>query len=321
MKEMIAWSMLVISLPSAHKTPRMRVWRALKANGAEPLRDGVYVLPESARTREVLNEQACDVIRSGGTAHIVSFMSASEGQQRELVGLFDRVDEYAALLGKVDRLKRRIGKLDEMDARRAVLSVRRDLDAVTAIDFFPSASHSQIEVSLADVETALDRRLSPDEPRSAAGDVSKRDPLKYRGRTWATREHLWIDRVASAWLIRRFVDPKARFQWIAKSKDCPKRAVGFDFDGAEFTHVGGRVTFEVLLAAFGLSDDHALARLGALVHYLDVGGVALPEASGFAAVAAGMRAERPTDDAFFAAMAAVFDAFYASFSHTEEDAQ
>ncbi len=311
--------MLVISLPSAHKTPRMRVWRALKACGAEPLRDGVYVLPESARTWAALNEQARDVIASGGSAHVVSFPSTSEGQQHELVRLFDRDDEYAALLGKLDRLKRRIGKLDEADARRALLGLRRDLDAVTAIDFFPNPSRSQIETSLADIEAALERRLSPDEPHFAVGHVARRDLLKYRGRTWATREHLWIDRVASAWLIRRFIDPKAKFLWIAKLKDCPKRAVGFDFDLAEFTHVGGRVTFEVLLMAFGLAEDHALARLGALVHYLDVGGVSLSEASGFAAIATGMRTERANDDDFLAGMIPVFDALHASFSQAKED--
>src|SRR5215471_8745280 len=121
-----AWSMLVSSLPSVHKTPRMRVWRALKGYGAQALRDGVYVLPDSSEARTILKEQADDVIASGGSAHVVSFASESERQQRELVELFDRGREYAALLATLDRLKRRVAKLGETEARRAVLTVRRE---------------------------------------------------------------------------------------------------------------------------------------------------------------------------------------------------
>src|SRR5438132_1541631 len=138
--------------------------------------------------------------------------------------------------------------------------------------------------------------------------------MAYRGRTWATRERPWIDRVASAWLIRRFIDPKAKFLWLKKPKDCPKTAPGFDFDGAEFTHIGARVTFEVLAASFGLDNDRAIARLGALVHYLDVGGIPVPEAPGFAAIMAGARAQQANDDKLLQSMSAVLDALYTSYS-------
>jgi hypothetical protein len=96
--------------------------------------------------------------------------------------------------------------------------------------------------------------------------------------------------MASAWLIRRFIDRKAKFLWLDEAKRCPKRALGFDFDGATFTHVGGRVTFEVLAASFGLDADPALARIAAIVHFLDVGGVPVAEAPGIEAVLAGLRA-------------------------------
>jgi hypothetical protein len=312
--------MLVSSLPAVHKTPRMRVWRALKGYGAEALRDGVYVLPDSVDARAILKEQADDVIASGGSAHVVSFASESDGQQRELVQLFDRGREYAALLATLDRLKRRLAKVGEAEARRALLGAQREFDALTAIDFFPDASRAQVEAALADAEATLAARFSPDEPHATNGRVALRDRARYHARTWATREHLWIDRVASAWLIRRFIDPNAKFQWLKRPKDCPKRAVGFDFDDAEFTHVGGRVTFEVLVAAFGLTEDHALARIGAMVHYLDVGGVALPEVAGFAAIATGLRAARGDDDEYLADMSRVFDALYTSFAELGEEA-
>jgi hypothetical protein len=136
---------------------------------------------------------------------------------------------------------------------------------------------------------------------------------------WATREHLWIDRVCSAWLIRTFIDPKARFVWLKRPKDCPKRAVGFDFDGATFTHVEWKVTFEVLLASFGLNGDPALTRLGALVNYLDVGGIPVPEAAGFAAIVSGSRALRSGDDALLEHVSPVLDSLYRSYSSPQRD--
>jgi hypothetical protein len=138
--------------------------------------------------------------------------------------------------------------------------------------------------------------------RSRCVPIRPRERNRYRGRTWATREHLWVDRVASAWLIRRFVDPEARFLWLKRIKNCPKKAVGFDFDGAEFTHVGNKVTFEVLLTSFGLEHDAGLARVGALVHHLDVGGIPVAEGAGLATIMAGARSSQPDDDALMNAM-------------------
>lgn len=168
----------------------------------------------------------------------------------------------------------------------------------------------------------IDAILSPDEPHEAAGRVPKLDATQYRGRSWATRRRLWVDRVASAWLIRRFIDPDAKFRWLAKPSDCPKGALGFDFDGATFTHVGDRVTFETLLASFGLDDDAALARLGTIVHALDVGGEPVPEATGFEAVMAGARERITDDEALLAEMSNVLDSLYAHFGrNAQRDAE
>ena len=117
----------------------------------------------------------------------------------------------------------------------------------------------------------------------------------------------------SAWLIRRFIDPEARFRWLGTPSECPKSALGFDFDGAAFTHVGDRVTFETLMASFGLEADAALMRLGTIVHALDVGGDPVPEAKGFEAVMAGARERLTDDDALLAQMSTVLDSLYAHF--------
>ena len=310
------WLLLITNLPGRNPTLRMRWWRALKATGAGPLRDGVYVLPISEASRHAFEEQANEIKGAGGTAHIVSFEADSPHQQATLIALFDRTPEYTEASRDLETLKRSFPKLKENEARQRLATLRRDISAIVARDFFPAASREQMEAALADAEIALNARFSPDEPRSTAHRIHRCEPKKYRSRTWATREHLWIDRVASAWLIHRFIDPEARFLWLKRVKDCPKRAVGFDFDGAEFTHVGTKVTFEVLVASFALEQDEGLTRLGALVHHLDVGGSPTAEGPGFAAVMAGARALQPDDDALLATMMPVLDSLYKTYSST-----
>jgi len=311
------WLMLVNSVSGENKTARMRIWRALKASGAAALRDGVYVLPKSDSARAVFAGQAEEVVAAGGTAHIMAFDGEDEAQQGALIRLFDRGADYAQLFARLDAFSTTIAKLDEAEARRQAAALRREVAALVAIDFFPGAARSQVESALADCEAALNARFSPDEPHPAKGAIASRDKARYRGRTWATRRHPWIDRVASAWLIRRFIDPKAKFLWLKKPKDCPKSAVGFDFDGAEFTHVSARVTFEVLAASFGLDKDRAITRIGAMVHYLDVGGIAVPEAAGFAAIMYGARAQHSDDGNLLKAISAVLDALYAGYREPE----
>ena len=310
------WLLLITNLPGRNPTLRMRLWRALKATGAGPLRDGVYVLPVSETSRRAFEERVTEIKGAGGTAHIVSFEADSPQQQATFVALFDRTAEYREAHRGLEALRRSFPRLKENEARQRLAALRRDIGAIVARDFFPAASRAQVEGALADAEVALSARFSPDEPHSAAHRIHRRDPRDYRGRTWATREHLWIDRVASAWLIRRFIDTKARFLWLKRVKDLPKSAVGFDFDGAEFTHVGTKVTFEVLAASFALEQDDGLTRLAALVHHLDVGGIPTAEGPGFAAVMAGARALQPNDDALLETMAPVLDSLYEAYSST-----
>ena len=312
-KKSTAWLLLVSSVSGENKTARMRIWRALKASGAGLIRDGVYVLPNSTANQAMFQQQADEVIDAGGSAHVLVLDSRNEEQQREFVRLFDRDAEYAALFHQLDRIKTVIVKLDEAQARRQIAALRRDVAALIAVDFFPGPPRHQVERALIDAEATLNAHFSPDEPHALKRSIPRRDRARYRGRTWATRERLWIDRVASAWLIRRFIDPKAKFAWLKKIKDCPKAAVGFDFDGAEFSHIGARVTFEVLAASFGLESDLAIVRLGRLVHYLDVGGIPVAEAAGFAAIMTGLRAQRTNDDKLLQSMSAVLDALYASY--------
>ena len=312
------WLMLVVSLPGRSQTPRMRLWRALKGAGAAMLRDGVYVLPDREDARKLFNAQVVEANQAGGSAHVVPFTSTDPGQEAELRAVFDRTGAYAQGLERMALLRRELRKLAEPEARKQLAAARRGLEAIAAIDFFPGTARAQVETALADAERAFNARFAPDEPQGKKAAIPHRRLQDYRGRVWATRRHLWIDRVASAWLIRRFIDPRAQFRWLKKPADCPKRAVGFDFDGAEFSHVGARVTFEVLAASFGLDRDPRLARLGSLIGYLDIGGVPVADAAGFASVMAGARTRHGEDDnALLADMSTVLDCLYAAYSETE----
>ena len=308
-----AWLLLVTNLPGHNPTLRMRIWRALKAAGAGLLRDGAYLLPNGERAREVLEEQGAEIRAAGGLVQVLSFNAESAEQTAELVSLFDRTEDYAETIERLDALKGELAKLAEPEARQRLASVAREVAGIATRDFFPGEPRKQMEGALADAEAALNARFAPEEPHAAHRKIRLRDRKDYRGRNWATREHLWIDRVASAWLIRRFIDPKARFTWLKRVKDCPKSAVGFDFDGAEFTHVDSRVTFEVLLSSFNLEQDAGLSRLGALVHHLDVGGIPIAEGPGLVTIMAGARALQTDDDELLKAMTPVLDSLYAGY--------
>jgi hypothetical protein len=124
--------------------------------------------------------------------------------------------------------------------------------------------------------------------------------------------------LASAWLIQRFIDPQARILWLADPADCPPDALGFDFDGATFSHIGSRVTFEVLAASFDLQEQTAIAQLGLLVHYLDVGGIQPLEAAGIEGVLYGMRESIQDDDQLLEAATKVFDGLLISFNRAAQ---
>lgn len=309
-----SWLMLLSSLPGETKTARMRIWRALKSSGAGTLRDGASLLPASDRARAAFELRAAEIIAAGGSAHILAFAATDSTQEQEFVRLFDRSAEYADLLGRLRAFKVGVAGNSEVDVRRQLAGLRRDFAALATIDYFPGIAQQQVEDALADGDAAINARFSADEPQALAGGARRCSNADYRGRTWATRERMWIDRVASAWLIRRFIDPEATFVWLKRPQDCPKSALGFDFEGAEFTHIGARVTFEVLASAFALDNDPAIARMGGLIHYLDVGGIAMPEAAGLAAIAAGARARSVDDDQFLKDMGGVLDALHAGFA-------
>ncbi|PUA19512.1 chromate resistance protein ChrB domain-containing protein [Glaciimonas sp. PCH181] len=300
---------LITSLPTENATVRMRVWRALKASGAAVLRDGVYLMPEHEPCRNTLEAVAADVLSGGGTALV---LRVEEPIGTNFVGLFDRSEDYAALLAEVAKVRETLTTDTVMNALKQTRKLRKAFANLGDIDFFPGEAQRQADAALQELELTAARVLAPDEPHPANTPISLLLISQYQGRTWATRRRPWVDRLACAWLIRRFIDPQARLFWLESPNDCPADALGFDFDGATFSHVGSRVSFEVLLASFGL-EQAALKRLGALVHYLDVGGVQPPESAGIESVLAGLREAITDDDHLLAVASSVFDGLLTAF--------
>jgi hypothetical protein len=310
------WLLFAASLPGRDATSaRVRLWRSLRDLGAANVRDGVTLVPASDETGERFAKIAEDIEGGGGAAWIFALPPQEPNLEARLRSLFDRSEAYRALKPTVAALRKELPAIDEATARRRLREVEGALAAVTRLDFFPGAEGERFRDAMDQLRVSIDRRFSPEEPSAATGGIQRRSARKFKGATWATRKRLWVDRVASAWLIKRFIDPRAKFQWLDKPADCPEGSHGFDFDGAEFTHVGDLVTFEVLVAAFGLSGDEGLAGLAQVVHYLDVGGaVVVPEAAGFEAVLAGLRDNTGNDDELLAAASPVLDALYQHFS-------
>lgn len=307
------WLLLVISLPTSSATGRTRIWRALRALGCVALRDGAYLLPTATGRAEGLRELGDECAREGGSAWLMTVAPESPDDETVYQSLFDRSQYYAEMRATWRNEVRSLRSLSMNELVRLKRRLHKEFAALRATDFFPCEASTEAEAAWADLSRRIDALLSPDEPQQSSDRISRLDPADYQGRTWATRRHLWVDRVASAWLISRFIDGTPRFAWLAKPSDCPRKALGFDFDGASFSHVGDRVTFEALMASFGLEDNPALARVAAMVHALDVGGEAVPEAAGFEAVLAGARKRLANDDALLLEMSMVLDSLYKHF--------
>jgi hypothetical protein len=271
----------------------MRIWRGLKSLGCAALRDGAWLLPETAATRQALDALAAETRTAGGAAWLLRVDEEAD-QTGTFRGMFDRSAEYAELLADLTRFD----PLAEnaVSAGKTLKTLRRRYEALAEHDYFPGAGPRETEARLRAVEAALEARRAPSEPHFREGQPARLDLGDFQKQVWATRRDLWVDRLASAWLIRRFIDRRARFVWLRRTRDCPANALGFDFDGAYFTHTGHRVTFETLLASFGLENDAALVRIGTIVHALDVGGDA-PEAAGFEMLLKGLKARIQDDDA------------------------
>lgn len=306
---------LVLSLPTRNSAMRMRVWRALKETGCAVLRDGVYVLPPGAPGATVLARLEAEIRSAEGFAVTVDLTFKSAEELARARALFDRGAEYGRLVKEIGANTGALASLGPRRAQTALRRLEREFDRLAGIDFFPGQAKRQALDALSRLRERYRQAYGAGEPNPSRKRVRSLDHARYRGRTWTTRKDPWVDRLASAWLIKRFIDPDARFVWFERPSGRPRDAVGFDFDGAHFTHIGNHVTFEVLLTSFGLEGDPGLAALAAAVHFLDAGGIPVPDARGLETLLRGAKEKTRSDDQLLAEAMRLLDLFYSG--HTK----
>lgn len=269
------WLALISALPTEDPAMRMRVLRTLESLGAAVLREGVFLLPDSSDNRQALERLEGYIGKNSGTAYVLQVAAGTSAQREKFRALFDRSARYEQLTKIVSSLKVGFGVSDPSAISRVLHKQRGEFELISALDFFPSAARARAEKTLTEAETVVKKLLFPVHQQS---ELKPGDKLL--GRIWATRKPLWADRLACAWLIRRFADPEATLVWLDKQQECPPRVVGFAFDRAHFVNSPTQVTFEVMLSRLDLAKNPALAKIGSIVHYLEVGGSPVPEAAG-----------------------------------------
>lgn len=248
----------------------------------------------------------------GAAAHLLVVQARDKAQDDSFRALFDRSGLYTELMQSIRECRSFIGKATEVELRKKLRALEQQLQSIQASDFFPARAGARTADALASLRREVALHLSPGEPSTGDADIQRQSIADYQGRIWATRKRPWVDRLATAWLVQRFVDRTARFIWLADARKCPKTALGFDFDGARFTHAGDRVTFEVVACTFDLEADAALRRLGEMVHCIDIGGIPVDEAAGVEMMVRGLQAQHANDDALLVASCALFDTLYAA---------
>ena len=308
--------MLVHQLPPDPPALRVRVWRRLQGLGALQLKSSVYLLPDGEGMLEDF-EWLLEEIRSGGGDATLWRATIAEGaSDGDIIAQFQ-----AAVAAEYEELERDVRALSESaegqaERARAVARMTKRFHDIVAHDHF-GAPRREIVGALLD---ALQRAVEPPPERGAReGETAMHD---YTAMTWVTRNDVKVDRLTSAWLIRRFIDPRARFAFTReKHYERKEGEVRFDMYGGEFTHEGDRCTFEVLLHRFGLKDS-GLERLGEIVHDIDLKEerYAHPETAGLAAVFTGLAASIPDDEARIDAASALLDGLLAQLRAASERA-
>lgn len=311
------WLLLIHQLPPKPDYFRVKIWRRLQRVGAVAIKNSVYVLPCTDQAGEDFQWVRREIVAGGGEASVcqASFVDGLSDAQIEALFRAARDAEYGEVAQQAEDLLRTVpaGKRFEgpprAEVESAVARLRRRTGDISAADFFGAPARRVAEGALERIEA----RLRP--PRLQAAKADKAGSRPRAGRVWVTRRGVYVDRIASAWLIRRFIDPKARFRFVAADERPAAGEIRFDMFDAEYTHEGDRCTFETLAARFAPADP-ALQAIGEMVHDIDCkdGKFARPETPGLERLIAGIARTHRKDETRLERGAAALDALYDSFA-------
>ena len=307
------WLLLIHQLPAKPAYARVKIWRRLKGLGAVTVKNSVYALPANAETQEDFAWLVKEIAELGGEAFVCEAQLVDGLGDGEVQALFDaaRDEDYADIAAAARELT--AGRSDQTNAEFAtqVARLRKQLGEIVAIDFFGADGREPAAGLVSGLEAGLHEE---GDAMTATETKTGSDSLK--GRMWVTRQGVQVDRIASAWLIRRFIDPEARFKFVAGTGYTAQPGeLRFDMFEGEFTHQGDRCTFEVLIAHTGLADP-ALGAIGEIIHDLDLkdGKYGREEAAGIRTLIAGIAAKPNDDEQRLARGAALLDDLYSSFT-------
>src|SRR5215831_12878927 len=263
------WLLLIHQVPNSPAYLRVKMWRRLQKIGAIAVKNAVYVLPRSEQSAENFHWVAREILEAGGDASVCEASFVEGITARELIALFQaaRDSDYEELIQETKELKEELRAAEKAGDAWAsgmagrVTRIREKLTEIQAIDFFTAPRGKQAETLIAEMEAKV-RKAPIQRPQAAQ--------TGYSGRTWVTRKGVHVDRIASAWLIRRFIDSNARFKFVpAKGYRPEADELRFDMFDAEFTHEGDLCTFEVLIERLNIGDG-ALRRIAEMIHDIDL---------------------------------------------------
>ena len=313
------WLLLIHQLPPKPDYFRVKIWRRLQRLGAVAIKNSVYVLPKNDQTQEDFQWVLREIVEGRGEASLCEarFVEGLSDEQVEALFQVARGAEYDQIAEEARRLAESPLPDEQREAtRRTQLEIdltrlKRRLAEVVAIDFFGAPGREAAEGLVSGVEarmTGKNSMLGPDSARTFRRE-------DFLGKTWVTRKGIYVDRIASAWLIRRFIDPDARFKFVPPKGYRPQPGeLRFDMFEAEFTHEGDRCTLEVLIERMVI-DDPALNPIAEIVHDIDLkdSKFGRQETPGIERLVAGIAMAHKDDENRLARAAAVFDDLYEYF--------
>ena len=312
------WLLLGHQLPTSSSNARVKIWRRLQQIGAVPTRNSVYVLPNTEQCREDFEWIRTEIVALGGEATVFAADAISAGGSDDIVTVFRRTreQEYRALKSEIDRLlpaakrKRAADSSGLAQVSRVIRALRDRFRSIERIDFFDAPAREATAASLAVLEASTARQRPP------ASMEASVDAASFQSRRWVTRPRPGVDRMASAWLIRRFIDPDAAFGFTDRPEGTE---VPFDMYTGDFSHQGDLCTFEVLAKRFQLTSP-AVVRVGRIVHDLDMKDdkYGSPEVPAIGRLVEGLRASHTDDAALLKQGMTMVDALARSFE-SEED--
>ncbi|HKT76591.1 MAG TPA: chromate resistance protein ChrB domain-containing protein [Sphingobium sp.] len=310
MESSAPWLALLHQLPAKPPYLRVKIWRRLQAIGAVPLKNAVHVLPRSPEAQAALRALMTEISASGGEATLIEARLIAGQSDGEVRGLFDaaRDADYAEIAEAARRLID-TGPASGPDIAR----LHKRLEEAGRLDFFGAHGRQAAEAALAD----LDRQRYQHPDVSRAQPAALPPTIDLQGRVWVTRGGVHVDRIACAWLIRRFIDANARFRFVDSRHHEPADGeLRFDMVDAEFTHEGDWCSFETILHRAGLTQDRALVAIGEIIHDLDIADnrFARPETPGLGAMLSGVCASTDDDLQRIALASDALDQFHAFFS-------